>query len=210
MPLVWLSCAVAAVLLSLGVTGTLASWTQAVITNDTNTVATAQAVILRESSGAASCLSSAAASNSSTCSTINKYGGTATPLTPGTNQVTTVTFTDIGAAAASSFVLIPGACSQSPAVGSGTPAAPNLCTSGDLTVAISCSPGTTYSSGSAWTDLAYAAAAPGALPASLTHTGAWAAGGSVTCQFTVALIAGAAVSDQGITLSQPLTWTLKQ
>jgi hypothetical protein len=210
-PLLWLGSAVAALLLTLGVNGTLSSWTQAIISNDTNTVATGSAVILREASGANTCLSSSSPTNASTCTTINKYGGTATPLAPGTSQTTTVTFTNLGSANASSFALAPGACSQTPTAGSGTPAAANLCTNGDLTVAISCSPGATFNAGSAWIDLAYVAAAP--PTATKTHT---ATGGDLnasaqwTCQFTVSLAAAAGVTDQGITVSQPLTWTLTQ
>ncbi|MFL6160367.1 MAG: hypothetical protein ACJ72D_30125 [Marmoricola sp.] len=201
--------ALAATILALGVNGTLASWTSAVISNDTNNVATASAVILREvGPGPQTCLSSSGASNSYTCSTINKYGGTASPLAPGGSQTTDVVFSNLGSAAASTFVLTAGACTQTPTAGSGTPAAANVCTNGDLTVALSCSDGATYASGSAWTDLKYLAGAPGSIPASLTRTATLAAGSSFTCRFTVALSAAASVLDQGITASQPLTWTL--
>ena len=209
--LVWISSAVAATLLVLGVSGTLSSWTAAILTNDTNTVATTTAVILKEAQGATTCFSSASATNTSTCSTINKYGGVASPLSPGGSQTDDVTFTNVGGSNASTFAVAPGSCSQSPTAGSGTPAAANVCTNGDLTVAISCSPGTSYSAGSAWSDLAYAAAIP--PTATKTHTAASAdlnAGASWTCRFTVALGASANVTDQGITVSQPLTWTLTQ
>jgi hypothetical protein len=203
-------------MMSLSISGTLSSWTSAIINNNINTVATAQAVILQEvgpdgTSGHASqtCLSSSGVANSYTCTNINKYGGTTTPLTPGASQVTPVVFTNIGAAAASSFVFTPGTCAQTPTTGTGTPAAGNLCTT-DLTVAISCSNGSTYSSGSAWTDLVYAAGNISGIPATLTHTATLAAGASFACQITVALPSGASVADQGITVSQPLTWTLNK
>jgi len=202
------SSAVAAAILTLGVSGTFASWTSAVITNDTNTVATASAVILREVGPSATCLSSSGASNSYTCSTVNKYGGTAAPLSPGGSQVTDVVFSNVGSASASTFALTTGACSQTPTAGSGTPPAANVCTSGDLSVAISCSNGATYSAGSAWVDLVHAAGAPGSIPGTLTHTATLAAGSSFTCRFTVALSASASVLAQGITASQALTWTL--
>jgi hypothetical protein len=209
-PLVWGASALAAVALTLASTGTLSSWTQAIINNDTNTVATAQAVILKEANGATTCFSSSSATNSSTCSTINKYGGTASPLLPGAPaQVTTVTFTNIGARNGTSFVLAPGTCTQNPVAGAGPPAVNNVCTNGDLTVDIKCSPGATFVSGSAWSDLNYAAAAP--PTATKTHTataGDLNASASWTCQISVALIASAAVADQGITVSQPLVWTL--
>src|SRR5690349_12034462 len=181
------SSALAAIVLILGVNGTLSSWTSAVISNDTNTVATASAVILKEVGPSATCYSSSGATNSYTCSTVNKYGGTGSPLAPGGSQVTDVVFTNVGSAAASTFVLTSGSCSQSPTAGSGTPPAANVCTSGDLTVAISCSNGATYSAGSAWADLVYAAGAPGSIPGTLTHTATLAAGSSFTCRFTVVL-----------------------
>lgn len=210
-PLLWLASGVAAVVLVLGTNGTLSSWTAAVLTNDTNTVATATAVILQEvGPAAATCLSSSGAGNSYTCSTVNKYGGTASPLSPGGSQVTDVVFSNVGAAPASSFVLTTGSCSQSPTAGSGSPAAANVCTNGDLTVAISCSDGGTYSAGSAWADLVLSPTAPGSIPATLTHTATLASGSSFTCRFTVALGAAADVLDQGITASQALTWTLNK
>jgi hypothetical protein len=209
--LLWGAGAAAALLLALSTSGTLSAWTSAVLTNDTNTVATASAVILKEvGPSAATCLSSSGAGNSFTCSTVNKYGGTATPLNPGGSQVTDVVFTNAGASPASSFVLTSGACSQSPVAGSGSPAAANVCTNGDLTVAVSCSNGATYASASAWIDLVQTAVAPSSIPATLTHTATLAAGSSFTCRFTVALGAAASVLDQGITASQALTWTLNK
>lgn len=209
--LVWLACGLAAVLLLLGTTGTLSSWTSAILTNSSNTALTSTAVILKEanSGGTVTCYSSASTTNSATCSTIDKYGGTATPLTPGTNQVTTVTFFNVGSRTGTSFALVPASCTQNPIAGSGTPAAGNVCTNGDLTVAISCSPGATYVSGSAWSDLVYAGAAP--PTATKTHTatsGDLNAGASWTCQFTVALAAAAGPTDQNISIAQSLQWTL--
>ncbi len=208
--LLWAGGTVAAGIMVLGVNGSLASWAQAIITNDTNTVATGQAVILREVSGS-TCFSSASATNSSTCSTINEYGGTGVPIMPNDSRNIDVVFTNAGGANASTFALTPGSCSQSPTAGSGSPAAANLCTSGDLRVAVSCSPGGTYNAGSAWSDLTYAAAAPSTTPK--THTassGDLNAGASWTCRFTVSMISTATPTAQGITVSQPLTWTLTQ
>src|SRR3954463_14359464 len=152
-PLLWSAGAVAALLMVLSTSGTLSSWTSAILTNDSNTVATASAVILKEVGPSATCLSSSGTGNSFTCSTVNKYGGTASPLNPGGSQATDIVFTNAGASAASTFVLTTGACSQNPVAGTGTPAAANVCTNGDLTVAISCSNGSSYVSGSAWVDL---------------------------------------------------------
>ena len=87
--LLFSACAIAATLLTLSVNGTLSDWTTAVLNNNTNTVATTTAVILQEvgpdgTAGHVSqtCRSSDAATNSATCTTINKYGGTTSPLAP--------------------------------------------------------------------------------------------------------------------------------
>jgi len=209
----WGASGISAMVLGLGVSGTLSSWTSAVVVNDTNTTGTAKAVILQESSGANTCMSSDGAQttvNSYSCSTINKYGGTTTLLAPGgAPVVTTVTFKNNGSANGTGFSLAPGACSQTPTAGSGTPAATNLCTSGDLRVAISCSAGSTYVAGSAWTDLVYPSAAPPTV--TKTHTPAFAElnpNATWTCQVSVSLQASAPIAAQGIIVSQPLTWTL--
>ncbi|TNM39487.1 hypothetical protein FHP29_11370 [Nocardioides albidus] len=207
------ACAVAATLMVLSVNGTLSDWTSAILSNDTNTVASTTAVILQEvgpdgtaSHSSQTCRSSDGVANTSTCTTINKYGGTSTPLAPGGSQVADVVFTNLGAANGSSFVLTPGTCTSSPSTGTPTPN--NLCTT-DLTVAVSCSNGSTYAPGSAWTDLVYPAGAASSIP-TLTHAAGLAAGASATCRFTVALPANASVLDQGVTVSHPLSWTLSK
>lgn len=84
-PLAWAGSAAAAAILALGVTGTLSSWTEAIITNDDNDVASAGAVSLKEmnADGTVTCVDTASsADNTATCSDINKYGGTGSPLDP--------------------------------------------------------------------------------------------------------------------------------
>src|SRR4051812_23920871 len=88
LPLLWSASGIAALLLVLSTSGTLSSWTSAIVTNDSNTVATASAVILLEVGPSATCLSSSGVANSFTCTAVNKYGGTTSPLNPGGNQVT--------------------------------------------------------------------------------------------------------------------------
>lgn len=208
--LVWVAGVVAALLLTLASSGTLSSWTSAVINNDNNTVATGKAVILTESLGAATCTSGSQASNVATCSTINKYGGVATPLNPGDTRNVDVTFSNTGAANGTSFVLAPGTCASTPTTGTPTPT--NLCTAtSELTIAVGCSPGATYAAGSAWSDLSYAAAVPPTATKTHTATGAELnAGASWTCRFTVLLNANASVASQNVTVTQPLTWTLNK
>lgn len=215
-PLLWTACAVSAGVLALGVSGTLASWTTATVANDTNTAATTGAVILREvgPDGTAArnqqtCFSSSSPTNLGTCSTVNAFGGTTSPMVPGASQVSDLTFTNVGSTNAARLVLTPGTCSQTPTAGSGTPPAANVCTNGELTVAVSCSDGASYNAGATWNDLKYTAGAPGSMP-TLTHTTGLATGAAATCRVTIALAANAGVLNQGVSLSQPLSWTLEQ
>jgi len=199
-PLVWLGSLTALVVLALGVNGTLSSWTTAIITNSNNTAGAASStVVLQETGpdgtgGTATCTTSAAANNTATCATINKYGGN-TALVPGGSSSVSVTFTNTGSTTASTFTLTPMACANG-----GTPVG-SLCANGDLTVAISC-PG-------ASTPLNL----PGLSPTALTSGGPYqlgslAAGASVTCTFTTTLLSTAPASDAGAGISQPLQWTL--
>ena len=215
LPLVWMASAVSAAVLLLGVNGTLSAWTSAVLENTDNTAATANALILQEvgpdASGAAqTCFSSSGTGNSYSCTTINKYGGTtAAPLSPGQSRTVDVTFTNVGEATGASFTLAADTCGQTPAAnGAATPPINNLCTAtGELTVAVACSDGAAFVPASAYSDLVYPAGPPSGI-GTLVHTSAIAADASITCRFTVALNASASVTDQGIVVSQALTWTL--
>ena len=198
MPLLWISGAAAAMVLVLGVNGTLSSWTSALITNTTNTAGAGNAVALSETDGTNTCATTTSATNTVSCATINKYGGNLA-MTPGTASVVNVTFTNTGNGPATKFGYKPGTCTNT----SGT-----LCTNGDLTVAVACSAGTTYVAGNAIAGLGQAALAPGSLADTTGTTVAVAAGGSVTCRFTTTLSATAPASDAGANLSQPIVWTL--
>jgi hypothetical protein len=211
LPVLWTASAVSALVLVLGVNGTLSAWTSAIVNNTTNTVATGGSVVLREVNGANTCISSTGGGNGNSfdCTTINKYGGTATPLTPGTSQTVDVTFSNVGTTAASKFVLNPAACGQTPAAAAGPPTYNNLCTAGgnELLVGVSCTDGLTYGT-TPWTDLVYAPGAPGSMPATLTHTATLGVNANWTCRFTVSLTGNASPSSSGITVSQALKWTL--
>lgn len=108
-PLLLIGAAIAAGILILGVTGTLSSWTDAIINNNHNTVASAGAVGLLETGTdqTASCDTASTTTNSVTCSTVNKYGGIGTgsgtdangaQLSPGDQQTASVTLTNNGTA----------------------------------------------------------------------------------------------------------------
>jgi hypothetical protein len=202
---VWLSGVAAATLLTLGVNGTLSSWTSAIITNTTNTAAAANSVILQETGPAptsAVCTSTDGAQttvNSATCSSINKYGGTSTPLSPGGSQSVAVTMKNTGSEAGA-LTLVANTCTSTGALSG----APDLC--GELQVKVSCtSPATTYpATGTA--ALATFASATATTPFSVATT--LAANSSTICTFTVSLPTNAPPTYAGQTISQPLVWTL--
>ncbi len=203
----WGSGVFAAIALGLGVSGTLSSWTSALITNDDNSAgATGSYLALVETDGTSSCDTATAVNNTdASCSTINKYGGNAT-MSPGDSETVDVTFSNPGTAAGNSFSYAPGACS--PTNGSG---GVDLCADGDLTVSVGCSTGTTYNAGALIAALGQSAVAPGALVTkSWTSAPALAAASasSITCRFTTTLNAAAPPADAGSQVAQPITWSL--
>jgi hypothetical protein len=196
-PLLWLSGAMAAALLVLGVNGTLSSWTTAIIHNDTNTTSATDAVALSEADGVGTvCVDTGTVgdgSNTATCSTINKYGGTTTPLSPGgAGNATTVTLKNTGSATGN-LTLTASGCTKSAGISGATD---NICDYVNLTVECP-TPTSTYSG----TLTAFASAGAQTV-ASL------AAGASVACTFTVSLPANAPADIATQVASQPLTWTL--
>ncbi len=207
-PLVWAASALAALMLVLGVNGTLSSWTSAIVVNKDNQVGTIQAVVLTESGldgtgSAATCASSGNATNSYNCTQINKYGNGGVKqlnLAPGQSVTSSVSLTNTGGLAASSLTLAAGSCAsafQSPLTG--TPGTPNtLCEA--LTVAVSCTGNATMTIS--------AVALSAFTGGSFNVGGGLAHGGSTTCVFTVALSGAASPLVAGQTATQDLTWTL--
>lgn len=118
-PVALLAGVAASAAIALSMTGTLSAFTAA-ITNSTNTAASGTLVMQEKSSdGTVTCTSTDATPvgntitlNASTCSTINKYGGSTT-LVPGASSTTTVKITNIGTVPATGFTLTPTACAQS-------------------------------------------------------------------------------------------------
>ena len=202
----WGSGAVAAVVLVLGVSGTLSSWTSALITNDDNSAgATASYVALVETDGTHTCDTTTSPNNTvSSCSTINKYGGNSS-MSPGDSEVVEVTFTDPGTADGNTFSYAPGTCTPTNGTGG-----IDLCTDGDLTVTVACSTGASYNAGADIAALGQSAAPGSLVTKSWTSAPALASASasSVTCRFTTALDAAAPPVDAGSQVSQPVTWTL--
>ncbi|BBH18604.1 hypothetical protein Back2_28910 [Nocardioides baekrokdamisoli] len=201
------AAATAGCLLVLGANGTLSAWASSVITNPTNSAAAVHAALLQESSGAAVCHSYDAATNSSSCSTINKYGGLATLLSPGQSTVPVdVTFSNVGSINGSAFALTSPSpfCTQNPT----TPTAGDLCGGGSLTVSIRCSAGTTFNSAAAWNDLSYNGIPSGITGSHTAIAGDLNIGSPWTCEVVATLSPSAPNNTQGVVVTQPLMWTL--
>jgi hypothetical protein len=186
------------VAVALSVSGSLSGFV-ATITNSTNTAAVA-ALAVAETSGANTCNSYDA---TATCSTINKYGGTTTPLVPGGSQTVTVTFTNTGNVAVASGALTPGACvaTSTGAVGGTTPTTPNtdpgnLCSV--LTIKV-------YAAATATGTPIYTGTAAGFTAA--VALGALAKAANQPYTFVTSLPAAATTAVQGQQVSQPLVWT---
>ncbi len=186
-----------AVLLSVTMSGTLSGFV-ASIQNSTNLAATGALVMQEQNAlGTVTCLSTDGGSintNTATCATINKFGGSTT-MTPGNTVTTPITIKNIGSVAAASFTLTPGAtCTQST---NGTPngSALDLCAKMNIVIMQGA---TTVFSGTL-------ASLAGAVP--ITIASPPAAGVSVPFSFAVTLASTAGNTYQGLQASLPLTWT---
>jgi hypothetical protein len=196
--------ALAAVLLSVTMSGSLAGFT-AQITNSNNNVTTG-ALTMQETSGGTTCNSTdgSVSSNSFTCSTINKYGGAV--LVPGTGAASTstasVVIKNTGTVAASTFTLAPTACTQT-TPSSTTGSATDLCSKLFLTVT------DTNSTGGATTTIINNVALS-ALAASYTLPAA-AVGNTQTFAFSVTFPStGSSATDNtyaNLKATQQLVWT---
>jgi hypothetical protein len=213
-PLIWLGSIAAAVILALGVGGSLSAF-GASITNSANSVGTGSLVMAETgpgTTGSVTCLSSqdTTGNNSSTCSTINKYGNAGianTTMEPGGVDSTTVTISNTGTVAATAFTLAFGACTQTPAAG--TPSPGNLCS--EMTVAVYVGTGTgglNIIPAETLTAAASALATPITAPSATPAISVAGAGQAFT--FVVSLPGTASNIYQGIGASQPITWTFTQ
>ena len=204
---------VGALLVAFTFTPTFAGFA-ASIQNTINSASTGT-LTMKETSGTYTCNSTdgaGATTNSATCSTINKYGGTSTPLVAGgPAQTTNITLQNTGSVAATSFSLNPGTCSQSTSYYYKTPQSPvpgaslagnatDLCSK--VKVAIKSGSSTLF------TGTAAQLQAGGAIDLLAKLSKATInAGESVPITFEVSLDASAGPTYQGLQVSQPLTWT---
>ncbi|MFC5141434.1 hypothetical protein ACFPK1_24570 [Actinomycetospora rhizophila] len=199
---------VGALMMSLAMTNTFAAFV-ATITN-TNDTAAAGSLILQETGPAgsttAACTSTdggGVSTNSATCATYNKYGGSTTMVpsnATGTtnNVVTTVNFRNTGTLPATAFTMAFGPCTQPTApVGAGS--ATDFCTKLHVKVTSGATvvQPDTVASALAGTNVN--------LPAALVPT---PGGTAIPLTFTVYLDQSAGNTYQGLSASQPITWTL--
>lgn len=204
-PVLWISGAAAAALLVLGVTGTLSSWSSAILTNGNNSVSSKAAVSLDETGpgsdgNSVTCTTSTTADNTASCDQINKYGngGATATLDQGDTATTTVTLTNSGTGDATSFTMTPGNCTSANTSGTGTPAA-DLC--GEMQVAVSCT-------GSVTLTVSAQSLADFEANGAYDFSAGLASGASTTCAFTVTLPDNAPAAVSGETATQPIVWTL--
>jgi hypothetical protein len=189
-----------AVLLSVSMSGTLSGFV-ASITNSTNTAASGALTMQEQNSGATVTCSStdggSVSTNTATCATINKFGGSTTMI-PGQTVTTPITIKNTGSVTANTFTLTPGStCTQS---NNGTLNGTALDLCSKMTVVITnttASPNTTLYSG---TLAGLASGGAIALPTA-------AAGATTGFTFAVTLPATAGNTYQGLAASLPLTWT---
>jgi hypothetical protein len=199
-PLAITTVLLSAGLLSLSVTGTLSGFTAA-ITNSINTAASGTLVMQETTTNASNvtttCTSTdggSVSTNTATCATINKFGGSTTMVPGATGIATTIVVKNTGTVAANTFTLTPGAtCAQS---NNGTPngSATDFCSKMNLTITQN---GAALFSGTL-------ASFAGSVAKNLT---AVSAGSSSTFVFTVALDTTAGNTYQGLQASVPMTWT---
>lgn len=201
----WASGALSAAILVLGVNGTLASWTSAIIDNTNNDVASTHAVALIETGpGAVTCDTESTATNHvATCSTINKYGGTGTPLNPdsvgvGDTQSVSVNLKNSGTGQGD-LVLTSDACGSTALGGSLTADPVTYPVCDKVTVTVACTAPATLDT----------TATPVALSAFTGGTvGTLAAGADTNCTFTLKLPLGTPAGYASQVASQVLHWTL--
>jgi hypothetical protein len=189
---------ISSMLLAFSMTPTFAALA-ATIQNSTNTAGTGTLVMEeRNSAGTVTCTSTdggSVATNSATCATINKYGGSMV-MVPGSAVSTDITIKNTGSVAASSFSVTGGTCTQS-ANGTVNGTATDLC--GKLNVVVKSGTTTIYSGTAAGftttTDIL-----------NKLSTTSVAAGASIPVNISVTLDPSAGNAYQGLKASQAITW----
>ena len=203
-PLIVVAGLVGALAMSLAMTNTLSAFIATIV--NTNDTAAAGSVVLQETNSDASTTcnstdSTTVSTNSSNCATINKYGGSTTMVPSNsagtTNTVnTTVNFKNTGSSTATSFTMGFGACTQG-RNGSTYGSATDYCSKLHVKVV----------SGSTVVQADTTAAALANTTVSVPVPAA-NSGSTVPFTFTTYLDNSAGNTYQGLSASQPITWTL--
>jgi len=194
------------------------SWTPAnsgftaSINNSNNSVGSGT-LLLSETQGATTCLSSAAGTvtvaNAGTCATINKFGGSTTAV-PGTSYTSTVVIKNTGTLPATTFTLTPAGCTASAnGAVNGTDTA-GFCGKVNITIAdttgtATCvlpASATACAAPSSTTTLASIGTTPIALAVPL------APNATRTFTFTVQIDNSATNAHQGLAASEALLWSI--
>lgn len=195
-PLTIASGVLSATLLSLSLTGTLSGFA-ASITNSTNTAASGALTMQEQNAGATvTCTSTdggTVSSNTATCASINKFGGSTT-FVPGASVATTITIKNTGTVTASTFSLAPGAACTQSNNGAVNGSATDFCSKMNLTV--------TQGSTSVFSGTLASFAGSNAI-----SLGSVAAGSSLPFTFTVTMASAAGNTYSGLAASVPMTWT---
>lgn len=200
LPLV-LNAGVSSLILALGMSPTLGAFS-ASISNDL-TSAGSGTIVMQEtnSSGTVICVSTdggGVSLNAASCPGVNKYGGDL-GMHPGASAVVVTYIRNMGTIAAASFSLTPGVCVQS-AIGTSPGSATDFCSK----IAVSVTSGaTTIFSGTA-----AALGGAGTIDV-LSKLGLLRAAVGQQTPVTVTTTVDPTVGNtyQGLSLSQPLTWT---
>lgn len=162
------------------------------ITNSMNTASTGKLVMEEKTKDdSVTCTTEGQPGNTATCATINKYGGTTTPLVPGgTGNVVEINIANKGTIAATSFTVQGGSCTS-------TPSDPDLCAK--INVKIESGTKTIYNG------TAKAFTSPINILSALSKT-TINVNETVPIKITTSLDASADHTYQAETISQPISW----
>lgn len=153
----------------------------------------------KSADGQITCNSTDNTSNTATCATINKYGGTATPIAPGGSQTTTIKISNTGTIPATSFTVKGGTCASTNMTGAAASGTGNLCDKMNVEIK---SGATTIFTGTA---KSFETTAAVNILAKISKAEI-AKGAEETFTIKVSLPADAGNEFQGKQISQPITW----
>jgi hypothetical protein len=199
-PLV-INAGVSSLILALGMTPTFGAFTASISAGMNN--ASSGMIVMQEtnSAGTITCLSTDGGGlllDAASCSSINKFGGE-TGMRPGDGAVVVTNIKNVGTVAASSFALTAGPCVQS-AAGPASGSATDFCSKFAVSI--------TSGSSSIFSGTAATLGSAGGIDV-LARLGLPKVQVGLQIPITVTTTMDASVGNsyQGLTVSQPMTWT---